>query len=76
MEINNSPKYLSCVALHTHVAADEIGAGGGDREDGHVRELSLENAQLAVLRPEIVPPLHETAKEETRGEEWRGGGRR
>lgn len=42
---------------HTHVVPYEVGAGGRDGEHGHVVELPLEDAQLAILRAEVVPPL-------------------
>ena len=44
-------------ATVTHVIPNEVRAGGGDGQNRHVRELPLEDAELAVLRAEVVPPL-------------------
>ena len=47
--------------LHTINAYEEIGGGGrtggGETEDGNVREHGSHGAQELVVRPEVVTPL-------------------
>ena len=50
------------VELPDDIFARDFVGGGGQGDDGHVRELLVQNPHLCVFRPEVMSPLRDAVR--------------